>query len=423
MATLASDIASKRIVTLDTIRGIAVMGIFSVNVIAFAMIESAYFNPAAYGGHKGPDLGLWALNMVLIDGKMRTLFSMLFGASMLLVVERAEASGRSGWWTHFRRMAVLLVFGLAHYYLVWFGDILTLYAVSGLCAFMFRRMSPRALVISGIIWLVLHELLFAGFLYSQYLADIAAHAPGASKAAIKEWNDALGSFYPSAAEIAKDKARFLGTWLAYARHNLQHWDNVIQGILIFMPDTIGLMLNGMAGYKSGYLTGAWTDERYRRIASWSVPLGIAAGLGVVAIDVGTNFYTIAMMGSFVVLATPFITLMALGYAALIILLTRKQGWLALRIAAAGRCAFSNYLGTSIIASLIFFGWGLGLYGSLSRWQAWLVAPMIWTVMLLWSKPWLEHFHYGPFEWAWRSLSRGRPQPFRKSGAAAMAATT
>jgi uncharacterized protein len=214
----------------------------------------------------------------------------------------------------------------------------------------------------------------------------------------------------------------LGTWVSYAGHNLKNWDSVIQGVLVFMPDTIGLMLIGMAGYKSGFLTGAWPDASYRRFASWTVPLGIAAGIGVVAIDLSTNFYTIAMMGSFVVLETPFITLMALGYAALIILLTRKQGWLAQRIAAAGRCAFSNYLGTSIIASLVFFGWGLGFYGSLSRWHAWLLAPMIWTVMLLWSKPWLERFHYGPFEWAWRSLARGRLQPFRKRETVAVAAT-
>src|SRR3569623_2018668 len=121
MATLPQD----RILPLDVIRGVAVMGIFSVNVIAFAMVESAYFNPSSYGGDSGANLALWAANMVLVDGKMRTLFSMLFGASTLLVIERAEAAGRSGWGTHFRRMIVLLGFGLAHYYFVWFGDILT----------------------------------------------------------------------------------------------------------------------------------------------------------------------------------------------------------------------------------------------------------------------------------------------------------
>src|SRR5918996_6627751 len=99
-----------RIASLDTIRGVAVMGIFSVNVIAFAMIEAAYFNPPAYGGHTGANLALWAANMLVIDGKMRTLFSMLFGASTLLVIERAEAAGVSGPEVHVRRMLVLLGF-------------------------------------------------------------------------------------------------------------------------------------------------------------------------------------------------------------------------------------------------------------------------------------------------------------------------
>jgi uncharacterized protein len=130
-----------------------------------------------------------------------------------------------------------------------------------------------------------------------------------------------------------------------------------------------------------------------------------------------------MMAAFIVFDTPFITVMAVGYAAAIILASRGVGPLAQRVAAAGRCAFSNYLGTSIVASLVFYGWGLGFYGSLQRWQAWLLAPVLWSIMLLWSKPWLERFHYGPFEWAWRSLSRGKLQPFRRPtriGAAAAA---
>ena len=114
MATLASGDASKRIVTLDIIRGVAVMGIFSVNVVAFAMIEAAYLNPAGYGGSTGADGFVWAANMLLVDGKFRTLFSMLFGASMLLVIERAEAGGGQGWAAHWRRMAVLLALGAAH---------------------------------------------------------------------------------------------------------------------------------------------------------------------------------------------------------------------------------------------------------------------------------------------------------------------
>lgn len=413
MATLPATGTSDRIVTLDIIRGVAVMGIFSVNVIAFAMIEAAYFNPAAYGGRHGLDLLVWAANMVLIDGKMRTLFSMLFGASMLLVIEKAEAAGRSGWWTHFRRMIVLLGFGLFHYYFIWFGDILTLYAVSGLIAFLFRRRSVKALVGVGAALIIANLLLLGFFLYGQYQADIAAHAPHATAKAIAKWNDGLGHFYPTAAQIAKNKALYLGSYGAFVVHNLTRWAKLLGDTLPFIADTVGLMLLGMAGYKSGFLTGEWSDERYRRILAPALTLGLIGGAGVVAYDISSNFYSVGMFTAFIIADTPFITVMAVGYAALIILASRRVGPLAQRIAAAGRCAFSNYLGTSILASLFFNGWGLGFYGSLSRWQSWLLAPVIWSLMLLWSKPWLEHFHYGPFEWAWRSLSRGKLQPFRK----------
>ena len=120
------------------------MGIFSVNIVAFAMIRGGLFQPRSpAGGTARADLALWLANFVLIDGKMRSLFSMLFGASMLLVIERAEAAGLIGLAVHFRRMLVLLASACVHFYLIWCGDILTLYAVIGLVAFLFRR-SARA---------------------------------------------------------------------------------------------------------------------------------------------------------------------------------------------------------------------------------------------------------------------------------------
>jgi uncharacterized protein len=393
MATTSLD--RDRIFSLDAIRGIAVMGIFSVNIIAFAMIEAAYFNPPAYGGASGASLGLWAANMLVIDGKMRTLFSMLFGASTLLVIERAEAAGLSGPNVHIRRMAVLLGFGLVHYYLIWFGDILTLYAVSGLIAFLFRKLPVQRLIALGAAFLLVNMLLFAGFVFSQYQADIAAHAAGASQKAVKEWNDGLGAFYPSAAKVAENNAIFLGSWWGVVAHKLQESSQMITSTLIFMPDTIGLMLIGMAGYKSGFLTGEWDDSAYRRVVSTAIPIGLAACAGIVAYDYTSQFYIIGVFAAFIVVAVPFITIMALGYAALIILLTRRQGWLAQRVAAAGRCAFTNYLGTSLIATFVFYGWGLGLYGSVSRWQAWLLVPVVWLLMLAWSTPGLERFNYGP----------------------------
>src|SRR4029453_13697525 len=213
--------ATDRIFSLDMIRGVAVMGIFSVNIIAFAMIEAAYFNPSADGGWHGANLGLWETNLLVFDGKMRALFSMLFGASTLLVIERAEAAGQSGPRVHIRRMLVLLGFGLIHFYLIWFGDILTLYAMSGLIAFLFRRLPVQRLVALGAAFLLGGMLLFSGFIFSQYQADIAAHAPGATREAIKEWNKGLGSFFPSAAKIAEDKALHLGSRLGVVKDSLR----------------------------------------------------------------------------------------------------------------------------------------------------------------------------------------------------------
>ena len=105
--------------------------------------------------------------------------------------------------------------------------------------------------------------------------------------------------------------------------------------------------------------------------------------------------------------------MIVAIAALVILLTRRRGALVERIAAAGRAAFSNYLGTSLLMTGLFYGWGLGLFGQVHRIQLWIPVIATWVLILLWSKPWLDHFHYGPFEWLWRSLARRSLQPMRK----------
>jgi uncharacterized protein len=317
-------------------------------------------------------------------------------------------------------MIVLLGFGLLHNFFIWFGDILTLYAVAGLVAFLFRRMAPEKLLALGAALLVGHMLLFGGFLFHMQGVQAAAQAPGATAEAIKEWHDNLGSLAPTAAEIAKDKALHLGSYWGFASHRLGEWSQLIPMTIVLLPDTVGLMLLGMAGYRSGFLTGSWDDRRYRRIALWGIAIGLVGGVGVLTADLLSRFDVITIMASFAMADTPFITVMAFGYAALIILLSREFGPLAQRIAAAGRCAFTNYLGTSLIATFVFYGWGLGLYGSVSRWQAWLLVPLVWAIILLWSKPWLERFNYGPFEWAWRSLSRGKLQPMRKRLAPAAA---
>ena len=126
------------------------MGIFSVNVVGFAMIEAAYFHPPTWGFDGLADRLMWFANFVLIDGKMRSLFSMLFGASMLLVAERADASRQSPASVHYPRMVVLLLFGLAHFYFIWWGDILASYAVVGMLLFAVWRLNALSLAAIGV---------------------------------------------------------------------------------------------------------------------------------------------------------------------------------------------------------------------------------------------------------------------------------
>jgi uncharacterized protein len=406
---------SDRILTLDVLRGVAVMGIFSVNVIAFAMPEAAYFNPAAYGGTRGASLAVWAANFILVDGKMRGLFSLLFGASTLLVIQRAGAAGLDARRVHFRRMAWLLVFGLAHFYLLWYGDILTLYAVIGFVLWPFRGRPVRTLLLwaGGLLFVDLAAMGFFGWAFIQ--AEAAASAPHAAAAAVAIWHGMAGDFLPPAADaLARDLALYRGGWPGIVAHRAAHaWSDPLMQLIFGAAETLGYMLLGMAGLKSGFLTGAWGAHRYRRIALIGLAIGIPAYALIAWNSWRVGFRTSVVFADFFAVATPFRLAMMAAYASLIILFAGRAGGLRDRVAAAGRAAFTNYLGASLFASLLFDGYGFGLYGHLARWEAWLVAPCFWAAMLIWSKPWLDRYRYGPFEWLWRSLARGSPQPMRR----------
>ncbi len=207
MATTAA--ASGRLITLDVIRGIAVMGIFSVNVVGMAMIQTAYFVPSAFGFDGPGDKLAYAANFLLIDGKMRSLFSILFGASALLVIDRARAAGRSATRTHFARMAALLLFGLAHFYLLWWGDILAQYALIGMVAFLFCKLGTRALLIWALALLLLHSVPAAIFSTTQLQAQ-------------EQSGNANKPLAPSPEALADDAAAH-ETIAAHARHSLAQY--------------------------------------------------------------------------------------------------------------------------------------------------------------------------------------------------------
>ena len=415
MATVQQARSEERIPSLDTVRGVAVMGILAMNIAAFAMPLPAYFNAFAFGWESPLDSAVYAFNFILIDGKMRGLFSLLFGASMLLVAERAEAAGQSAHSVTYRRLLWLLVIGMVHFYLIWFGDILIGYALAGMVAFLFRNLGSRALAGWGAALILLQLAIMAVSSAEAHSLAAAVTSPHVTPETLEEWRGMAGDFaVPSPGALQQMLALHLGSWSGIvAEQTGEHLFDPFVFSLLFGPETLGYMLLGMAGLKSGFLTGQWPEERYERIALF----GLASAIPVYAffcVMLFVDGFSVPGIFTWHLTATiPVRPLMVIAYAALIIDLTRNGGWLVERIAAAGRTAFSNYLGTSIVMTGLFYGWGLGFYGSLGRAELWLVVLAMWAVMLLWSKPWLSRFRYGPLEWLWRSLSRGRLEPMQR----------
>jgi len=404
-----------RLQSLDTVRGVAVMGILLLNIIGFAMPDAAYFNPRAYGGSEGVDLAVYLANFILFDGKMRGLFSFLFGASLLLVVERAEAKGEDPLQVHASRMAWLLVFGLAHLWLIWFGDILGLYALIGMAAFLFRNLPTSRMVILGVMLVLAQTVIFASLPGGVYhFQQVAPGTPQYAEAArqLAAMDSTFG--VPSAADLAKTLARFRGDYAGILADRFAH--NSMGPLLMTMlygAETLAYMLFGMAALRSGLLRGEWPRARLRMLAWIGFGIGIPAYTAIAIYMLNQDFSTLSVTLGVILLATPVRPFLILAWACLILLLARPGGALTTRIAAAGRMAFTNYLGTSLICTTLFYGYGLGWFGHLSRAELYLVVAAIWGLMVLWSKPWLDHFQYGPLEWLWRSLARSSVQPMRR----------
>jgi uncharacterized protein len=412
----AADQPPPRILTLDIARGVAVMGILTMNIVGFGLPFQAYMNPAALGPPSTADTISWALSFVLIDGKMRGLFSFLFGASILLVIQRAEVSGRSGASIHYRRMGWLLVLGLLHFYLIWFGDILVGYALIGMIAYVFRNKEPQKLIAWACGLLLVQFIIFAGMTAGTMLMADQAAAPGAPAETVRQWQGLQRMFGSlGGAELKKGLALFRGSYAEIVTHRLtEQASKPFSGLPMFGWETLAYMLLGMAALKSAFLTGDWADRDYRRVVLIGFGIGIPA-YALIAWAYARSGFALPMTFAYVMAATvPFRPLMILATASLIILLTRDGGAWTARIAAAGRAAFTNYLGTSILLTTLFYGYGFGLFGMFGRAELWLVVITMWALMLAWSKPWLDRYHYGPFEWLWRTLARWEVQPLRKA---------
>ena len=396
-----------RIDAIDVLRGVALLGILVMNIQAFAMPQASYFNPTAYGDLTGVNLYVWAAGRMLADQKFMTIFSMLFGTGIVLMAERAETRGDARR-MHYRRMGWLLVIGLLHAHLLWSGDILFLYAVCGMLVYPLRRQPPGRLLALGV------ALLAVASAYSIGSGVSLPYWPEEARVAFT-----ADVWQPTPAMINAELAAYRGGWIdqqpvrsegafAFETLVLITWGVWRAG---------GLMLIGMALFKHG----VFSARRSTRFYAALIALAAAVGLPLQAYGILLDFARGWPVWSFFVGVQfnywPSIAV-SLGYVGAVMLACRTA---ALRpytrpFAAVGQTALSNYLLQTVICTTIFYGHGLGWFGSVDRaGQAGVVAA-VWVVQLLSSSLWLRRFRFGPAEWMWRSLTYGVRQPLRKTPA-------
>jgi uncharacterized protein len=424
--------ASERYFAVDVLRGFALLGILAMNIVGFGWPMAAYANPFRGGGFQGLDRGIWFFNHLVFEAKMMSIFSMLFGAGLVLMDQRAEARGARIRGVYYRRILWLLAIGLIHSYFIWSGDILVLYAETGLLLYFFRNLRPRTLIILGVVLSLFFVPLLIGFNSAvDYVKAATVRVDAQTKAGLKpaNWDQRLhdvwvntlqAKFTPNPEQEQKDWDKDM------ALHRGSYWGIVKKRVVReFWGQTIGFLLGGFLLSGSRMLLGmglmklgVFSAQRSRQFYWWMVGLGYGLGLPLMFFDafqlIGHEFsidyqrqggILYNLFGSIVV---------ALGHVGLLMLIVQSGAlaWLTRRLAAVGRMALSNYLTHSIVCTTLFYGYGFGLYGTINR--TWLLAIVvtIWIVQLLYSPIWLAHFRFGPAEWLWRSLTYWRRQPMR-----------
>lgn len=419
--------ARDRISSIDVLRGVAVLGILLLNIVAMGLPHWAYDDPTIAGNRGPADFWAWAINAVLFEGKMRTIFSMLFGAGIILITSRAEERGARASIAdiHLRRNLWLILFGIIHaYLLLWPGDILYVYGVAGLPLFVFRHVRPRNLIILGGVLLALqipklwvHTHSFgeagAGLAKLERVTAGGASLTDEQKKSKEGWTATLEDVRPKPSAVQKEiDDRRKGYF-----HNLATFVSVIvflQSLFLYkfgLWDAAGMMLIGMGLVKLGVFSAARSNRFYAVMMLCGYAYGLPAATWVVydwtrdGFDPGSRWLILYDSTRLAV---------ALGHIAVVMLICKASAlrWLTHRLAAVGRMALTNYIMHTVICIPLFCGFGFGLFGQLSRYQLYYVVLAIWTFQLIVSPIWLRHFQFGPLEWVWRSLTYRRKQPMR-----------
>jgi len=394
--------AGARIQTLDVLRGVAVLGILAVNAAAFALPMDAAMAPeqSPFPLVGAAAVAQWTVE-VFFHQKFVTLFSMLFGVSIFLVGgERGdEARGR----VLRRRLMWLALFGVIHGAAFWYGDILLLYAWSGLFVMLMRSMPARPLILLGIGATLALATMQAATMW------LTVNGPAALVEAMSDESMSLAD-----GAVSASIAAYRSGWPAGLIENLKAW-GILQSASLFgyVFATIPLMMLGLGLFKAGFFHGRMPTRAYLTlIAVGGAALALLAVLEWREIMAGPG---IEATGGWAEVVASYPVFITLAYASgLILLATRGLGMVRRIFAPVGQMAFTNYLTQTLIMSTLFYmPWGPRLMGQVDYPAQWAIVVAVWTLQLIWSPLWLSRFRMGPLEWLWRRLSYGRDLPLRR----------
>lgn len=427
---LAPTTGEDRIGLLDVTRGIAVLGILLMNITGMGL-PYAYDDPTVWGAESDADFTVWRIMTLFFEGTLRGLFTLLFGASALLFLQRhaALAPDLRPADLYFRRTLWLIGFGLVNgYILLWSGDVLFFYGVAGLILFVFRNLPPRRLLLLATAFMILQTLIsvseWQDYHETQALAQaaIARQAEGlpmtdGDQEAIDAFDALQSEFRPSrdsleahVANVRDSYASAFATLSSDTRY-MQTEFFVRHGLV----ECLGMMMLGMALLELGVLVGTSPTRVYVAMMVIGYVIGLTVNVSEMRQLESGQFSPEVLLRTFMTYDLGRVP-MTLGHLGLIALLHRMQ-WFASAervFAAVGRMALTNYLSQSLLCLFIFTGAGLAWYGQLARHELYYVVIAIWVMQLVWSPLWLRHFRYGPAEWVWRSLTYCRWQPLRRA---------
>ena len=397
---------TNRIQSIDLLRGIAILGILIMNIQSFAMPSAAYNNPLAFGDLTGLNKMTWILSHLFADQKFMSIFSILFGAGIILITEKKELFTGSSLKLHYTRNLILLLIGLLHAHLIWYGDILVAYALCSFIVYPLRKLSPRKLVISGLLIVSVPSFLNGFFQFSLPFMPAS------------ELQDLRLDWAPTNELIEQEITAFTGSISSQIKINSQQalFLETFVFLIQFLWRAGGLMLVGMALFRWGVLSAERSRSFYLKSAFYSLIVGFPIVIYGIYMNFTMNWdfqYSMFTGSQFNYWGSLFI---AYGYISLIMVFAQSDNYNTIkkRLASIGQMALTNYILHSFIGMLIFFGIGFGLFGKIDRSLQILIVGIIWIFQYLASEKWLNSYKFGPLEWVWRSLTYGKKQPFLRS---------